>query len=417
MHRRFTPTGDPSIMSITNKILAARTSLLWDHAFFGALAVQLELVDATDDPRIDTMATDGKRLYYHEPWVDGLTKEELVFVMAHEVMHNALEHHIRRQARDAGLWNKSADFAINGELVEYEKAMQCEGKRAGWKMPKDGLISDRFTGLSAEEIYRLLEEDEQKGGGGQRGGAVPGAGQGSDPGGCGGVIDACNPHDATAVAEARADVQRQIRQAASMARGANAGSLPAGVQRLIDRLVAPVVDWRQVLRRFIDDSSRKDYTWTRPNRRLLSRGLILPGLQSDGINHLVVAVDTSGSIDEEILVSFASEINAAFGDGNVDKISVIYIDTKVHRVEEFEAGDELDLRPEGGGGTAFSDGFRWINENAEDASAVVFFSDLFVTDFGEEPPMPVLWAVHGDRRTFDKLASNVPFGECVSLAA
>lgn len=396
-------------MSITDKILAARTSLLWDHAFFGALAVQLELVDATDDPRIDTMATDGKHLYYHTPWVDALTKEELVFVIAHEVMHNALEHHIRRQARDPGLWNQAADFAINGELVEYQKTMEFESKRAGWKMPKGGLISDRYTGLSAEEIYRLLEEEKSKGGG------AAGAGQGNDPGGCGGVIDACNPHDQAAVAEARADVQRQVRQAAAMARSANAGMLPASMQRLIDRLLEPTVDWRQVLRRFIDDSSRKDYTWTRPNRRLLSRGLILPGLQSDGINHLVVAVDTSGSIDGEILLTFASEINAVFGDGNVDKISVIYIDTKVHRVDEFGAGDVLDLRPEGGGGTAFSDAFRWINDNAYDASAVLFFSDLYVSDFGKEPAMPVLWCVHGDKRTCPQLVANLPFGEALHL--
>lgn len=404
--------------TIPDKILAARTSLLWDHAFFGALAVQLELVDATDDPRIETMATDGKRLFYHAPWVDGLTKPELTFVIAHEVMHNALEHHIRRQERDHGKWNEATDYAVNGELVAYEKAMVSEGRRAGWKMPKGGLIADRFTGLGAEEIYRLLEQEKQKGG--QQGGgsnAGGGAGQGNDPGGCGGVIDACNPHDQTAVAEARADVQRQVRQAAAMARSANAGTLPASVQRLIDRLVAPVVDWRQVLRNFIDDSSRKDYTWTRPNRRLVSRGLILPGLQSDGINHLVVAIDTSGSIDDPSLVAFASEINAAFADGNVDRISVIYADAAVQGVEVFEAGDELDLHPKGGGGTAFSDTFLWIAENAPDASAVIYFTDLYVSDFGEEPACPVLWCVHGDSRQYDSLAASTPFGACISLSA
>lgn len=402
-------------MSITNKILAARTSLLWDHAFFGALAVQLELVDATENPQINTMATDGKRLYYHAPWVESLTKDELVFVGAHEVMHNALEHHIRRQGRDPSRWNRACDYAINGELVEYEKAAAKEGRHCGWKMPKGGLISDRFTGLSAEEIYRRLEEEEQAGGGK---GSGAGAGQGNDPGGCGGVVDACNPHDATAIAEARADVQRQIRQAASMARGANAGTLPASVQRLIDRLVEPVVDWRQVLRRFIDDSARKDYTWTRPSRRLLARGLILPGLQSDGINHLVVVDDTSGSLDtDEARIAFASELNGAFGDGNIDKVTVIYADAAVQRIEEYEAGDILTLKPVGGGGTDFRPAFEWIDRNAPDASAIIFFTDMLTCDFGDEPMSPVLWAIHGDSREYKRRAAYAPWGECVSIAA
>ena len=107
------------LKSVEDKLLAARTSLMWDHPFFAALAMQLETIDATDDPRIDTMATDGKRLYVHGPFVESLKKDELVFVLAHEVMHNALQHHIRRQARDPSLWNIAADYCINGD-APYE---------------------------------------------------------------------------------------------------------------------------------------------------------------------------------------------------------------------------------------------------------------------------------------------------------
>ena len=388
--------------AITNKILAARTSLLWDHPFFGALAVQLQTVDAAGDPRIDTMATDGKHLFYDEGFVEKLTKDELIFVLAHEVLHNAFEHHIRRQSREPGLWNKAADYAINGELTETKVG----------KMPKGGLLDARFTGMGAEEIYRILDDEKESGGGGGQGAAG-----GQDPGGCGGVIDACPGHDEAAIAEARAEMQTKVRQAAAIAKGIQAGKLPAGVKRLIDELTRAKVDWRALLRRFIDDSRAKDYSWARPNRRYLQHGFVLPGLVSDGVSHLVVAVDTSGSIDGPALSAFAAEINGAFGDGAVDKITVIYADTDVHRVEEYEAGDMLNLQAAGGGGTAFSKTFSWIAEHCQDASAIAYFTDLEVYDFGDEPGAPVIWAVYGPSTRFEEVSSRTPFGESVYIKA
>lgn len=386
------------LKSVADKLLAARTSLLWDHPFFAALAIQLETVDATDDPRIDTMATDGKRLYVHGPFVEGLSKDELIFVLAHEVLHNALQHHIRRQHREPKLWNVAADYCINSELTETKVG----------KMPKGGLLSDRFTGMGAEEVYAILE---QEGGGG---------GQGSDPGGCGGVIDACSPFDEAGIAEAKADIETKVRQAAAIAKGMQAGNMPAGLRKLIDQLTRPKIDWRAVLRRFIDDSRVKDFSWAKPNRRFLHQNLVLPGVVSDGISRLTILFDTSGSVfDQKVLTAFASEINGAFGDGMVDRITLLYVDTKVQRVEEYESGDELRMEPQGGGGTAFSEAFEYISEHADDSSAVIVFTDMHIFDLQQckEPSCPVIWAVHGDSRQFEQLASTAPFGESVYLAA
>lgn len=393
-------------MKAEDKILSARTALLWDQPFFGALAVQLNIVDATDDPRIDTMATDGRNLYFDRAFVENLTKDELIFVMAHEVLHNAFEHHTRRQNRDHRLFNVACDYAINGELVETKVG----------KMPAQGLLEARFTGLGAEEIYRILDQERQAGGGNGKGSA-PGGGQSNDPGGCGGVLDAAPAHDEAALAEARVEMQTQVRQAAAIAKAAQAGKLPAGVQRIIDQLLKPKVDWRQVLRRFVDESSTRDFSWAKPNRRFLPLGHIMPGTVSDGVSHIVIAVDTSGSIDQQILAEFAAEIRSAFEEGAVDRITVIYADARVAHIEEFETGDELALNAAGGGGTAFSDTFRTIDEKYPDARAAIYLTDLLVSDFGEEPPMPVLWGVYGDSRSFDQLAGRVPFGETISLAA
>ncbi|KAB2699360.1 hypothetical protein F9K79_09710 [Ochrobactrum sp. Kaboul] len=382
-------------MKTEDKILAAQTALLWDHPFFGVLMLQLKKVQVDDPKKVDTMATDGRHLYYHPPFVDELKKDELVFVLAHEVMHNALEHHIRRQSRKPGRWNDACDYAINGDLVECKVG----------KMPERGLLEARFTGLSAEEIYRILDDENN--------GDDSAEGQG-DTGGCGGTMDGCAQHDEAAKAELRAEMQTQIRQAAMTAKAAQAGKLPAGVQRIIDELLMPKVDWRAVLRRFIDESSTRDFSWAKPNRRLLPLGLVTPGTIADGVSHIVIAVDTSGSIDDEILRDFAAEINGAFGEGAVDRLTVIYADATVNHVEEFETGDELRLHPAGGGGTAFSDTFRLINAEYPDAKATIYLTDLYVGDFGDEPPHPVLWGVYGRNRDFGSL--SVPFGEAINIS-
>lgn len=381
-------------MKTEDKILAAQTSLLWDSPFFGVLLLQLRKVDATDDPRIDTMATDGRHLYYDSTFVDRLKKDELVFVLAHEVMHNALEHHIRRQSRSHRLFNIACDYAINGELV---------GCKVG-KMPAGGLIDPRFTGLGAEEIYRILQDEN------------PGSGDadGSDPGGCGAVLDGCAPHDEAAKAELRAEIQTQIRQAAMTAKAAQAGALPAAVQRIIEELLTPKVDWRAVLRRFIDESSHRDFSWARPNRRLIPHGLHVPSTISDGVSHIVIAVDTSGSIDNDILRDFAAEVNGAFGEGAVDRLTVIYADAAVAHIEEFETGDELVLHPAGGGGTAFADTFETITQRFPEARAAIYLTDLYVWEFGEEPAMPVLWGVYGRTKDFGSLTP--PFGELINIS-
>lgn len=384
-------------MNVQDKLLAAQTALLWDHPFFGVLMLQLKKVDATKDPRVDTMATDGRHLYYHEPFVMGLKKEELVFVLAHEVMHNALEHHIRRQHRKPGRWNKAADYAINGELVECKVG----------KMPDCGLLNPAFTGLSSEEIYRILDEENNGDDSDE---------DSMDGGGCGGVIDGCAPHDEAAKAELRAEMQTQIRQAVMAAKAAQAGKMPAALQRLIDEILMPKVDWRAVLRRFIDESSTRDYSWANPNRRLLPFGIVTPGTVSCGVSHGIIVQDSSGSVfDEEACRDFAAEINGAYQEGAVDKITVIYADAKVQAVEEFENGDEMKLTPIGGGGTAFSDTFRVITEQYPDARFVVYLTDMYVSDFGQQPPMPVLWGVYGrDSRDFATLSP--PFGECINIS-
>jgi predicted metal-dependent peptidase len=197
-----------------------------------------------------------------------------------------------------------------------------------------------------------------------------------------------------------------------------AGSVPGFLTPIVEQNKEAKHDWRRELRRFIDPSERKDYSWSRPNRRLLSAGLILPGFVPDGVNHVAWIVDTSSSIDLDALARAGAEAQAALDEGAADKITVVYCDAAVQRVDAFSPGDVIEFKPIGRGGTKFAPAFAWLKENEPDISGAVYVTDLDVysNDFGDEPPFPVLWAVHGDPRERTQRMANVPFGECIKIA-
>src|ERR1700741_3317116 len=139
------PQITPTFSSVV-RIQKARTALLLDHPFFGTLLFRL---GARARSSIATMATNGVSLYFNPEFVETLSSAELIGTLAHEVMHPALQHHIRRAGRSPKRWNMACDYAINPMLRD-----------AGLMLPKDVLYEARFVGMSGEEIYNLLESEE-----------------------------------------------------------------------------------------------------------------------------------------------------------------------------------------------------------------------------------------------------------------
>src|SRR3954447_8312607 len=129
------------------RIQKTRTALVLDHPFFGSLLFRLK---SQESRSVKTMATGGIRLYYNPEFVDRLTAATLAGALAHEVLHPALQHHVRRSGRDPKRWNVACDYAINLVLVD-----------AGLSLPEGVLLDSRFRGMSAEQIYNLLETDSE----------------------------------------------------------------------------------------------------------------------------------------------------------------------------------------------------------------------------------------------------------------
>jgi predicted metal-dependent peptidase len=397
----------------TVRIQKARTALLLDHPFFGSLLFRLA---GRPSGSIQTMATDGISLFYNPEFVETLNAAELTGVLAHEVMHPALQHHTRRGGRDREHWNMACDYAINPLLLD-----------AGLTLPKDVLIDHRFRGMSAERIYNLIEEQQHlDGSNGERqdqdGSSDGDGGKQTDnpntdseptapttPGGFGQVLDASEAEgdDGNTVAEQAREWKIAVEQAENVAK--LAGKLPAGVTRSLEQSEAAGVDWRELLRRAWSETIPSDYSWMPPNRRHIWAGLYLPGVRSEGAGEIAIAVDCSGSIHARQLGLFEAEIRSILEGQRPSRVHVLYFDTEVHKAEVYEAGQPIALTPVGGGGTNFAPCFRWLDERGIVPQTLFFLTDLCGAFPKEAPPYAVLWASTESRRA--------PFGQVIPMEA
>jgi predicted metal-dependent peptidase len=369
------------------RLAKAKTSLVLGHPFVGSIALNLPTVLTYDIP---TAATNGKRIAYNPDFMAKLSDEELLFLVAHECMHPMLEHNYRRLGRNARKWNHAADYVINQLLTE---------EKIG-KMPSMGLLNAGLYaagGGTSDGIYALLPEDDDNGDGGGDGGGD----------GAPGPLDDCEdaPGDPAEVAQAQAEMKVQVAQAAQAAR--MMGKLSAGLARLVGEILQPKVDWRDVLAKFLHKAKTDVRSFARFNRRLLPQGLYLPSISGEAMGEVVVAVDCSGSISGRTIAQFAAEIASIRDELCPSRINVFYFDSQVSHTESYGPDDTLDIKPHGGGGTAFSPVFRKIDDLGIEPVACVFLTDLCCDDFGPAPDYPVLW-VSTD-------AGTAPFGEIVLM--
>jgi len=412
---------------IESKLAAARTKLILDKPFLGALVLRLPLKPAT---WCRTTATDAKTLYYNPRWIDSLSTAQTQFALAHEALHCALGHFARRGHRIQRKWDMACDFAVNPILVDE-----------GLTPPGEAIVLDVYRGLSAEEIYPCIEDDQDDSemmddhlwdgeeggqGGGQgeqesesqgRGGADPqdidenaGGATPQEKVGAGGTAEGDAdgpPPPLTAKEKEQLQQQWQRHLAAAAQRAREAGKLSGTLARLTEAALAAQVSWRALLAQYLSQAARDDYTWQRPSRR--EGEVIWPSLRSHA-GDIHVAIDVSGSVTEKDLAEFLGELNALKGTTPV-RMTLYACDSELAEGAPwiFEPWDELRLPRQfaGGGGTSFAPVFACVERNGQQPDALVYFTDA-EGEFPATPPnYPVLWLVKG------KLP--VPFGRRIQL--
>ena len=396
--------------AIETKLAAARTRLILDKPFLGALVLRLPLVAAGD--WCETTASDARKLYFNPEYIDSLSLSQTQFALAHEALHCALSHFARRGHRLKHRWDVACDFAVNPLLIDD-----------GLEPPPGILHEPSFAGMTAEEIYpytddledvethdqHLWDETPQSEG---RGEAPP---RGNEPGGDGPKHEPDEERSGSGappppLAPDEADtlsVQWQQRMAGAAQQALAAGKLGGALARMLDHLLQPQLPWRMLLTRYMTPHARDDYSYMRPSRR--EGSAILPSLRSSEIN-VAVTVDTSGSITRAELDEFLSEINALKGLLRA-RVTLIACDAEICGDGPwlFEPWEPLKLpeRLGGGGGTRFTPAFEWLAGQDRAPDLLVYFTDAV----GEFPPLapnyPVLWLVKGRQR--------VPWGQRIQL--
>ena len=187
--------------------------------------------------------------------------------------------------------------------------------------------------------------------------------------------------------------------------------MPWHLERLINQLQRPKVNWRDQTRQFIDQSMTRDFSYRRPNRRYTGSGMTLPGLVPDALHEMIMVLDISGSVTQPMAHSFLSEVAGALDDGTTDKMIVLYADTRVQNHDEFYPGDIVTARTVDGGGTNFDATFQWIKEHAAEAACIVYLTDMETSPLVRIWVIPTLWAVYNTEEAFNKF--DPPFGQMI----
>lgn len=355
-----------ALRAIEIKLAAARTRLILDKPFLGALVLRLPM-RAADPLWCRTTATDARAFYFNPDYIAGLTLDQTQFVLAHEALHCALSHFARRRHRVRHKWDLACDHAVNPLLLED-----------GLIPPPGVLLKPAYKGLTAEEIYPLIEDDDRsetldrhaydrgsasdlderdpdrqrsESGGQGRGGES--SASRSEPGGGSGEPRPLSPTERETLA-----VQWQQRLAGAAQQAMQAGRLGGELKRLVDRLLQPQLPWRMLLARYLTSLARDDYSYSRPSRR--EGDFILPRLRSQQAD-LAVAIDTSGSIKDGEMRELIDEIDALKGQVRA-RIALLPCDAELCEGAPFRFEPwEPFVRPrelKGGGGTSFVPVFR-----------------------------------------------------------
>ena len=346
-----------------------------------------------------TAYTDGINKKYGRTFLQTIcpTQAEVNGLILHENLHIGLRHHLHGAdmfKEDGDKANKAADYVVNDMITEISKKYP-----ELVQLPKGGLYDPQYHNMSMREIYKLLKS--KKGGGG--GGGKPDK-EGEKGSGSGGGEYEFDKHDfgkpmtQEEAKEMDGKIDRAIREGALLA-----GRLGIDLPRSVTDLLNPVIDWKKELADFVTSSckGKDEYTWRKFNRRLISNDIYLPTVENETIGEVVVAIDTSGSIGQEQLNEFASELVSICEAVSPDAVRILWWDTKVHGEQLFTDNyDQIGsmLKPLGGGGTRVSSVAEYINKKKINAECVLVFTDGFLeSDVKWDISAPTLWMVTENR--------------------
>lgn len=367
--------------------------LFLTEPFFGYLLLKLKVIENTN---ISTMRTNGIRLEYAPAFVKSLTDEHVTGVLIHELMHCVFKHPIRGMGHIMEISQYAADYVINDYIQN----------QTDFELPQPYLYSDRFQNMSYEEVYKILcdECDEQPN---------PDLSKVSEE------LGEFEPNDGDVLVDEEDDSgvslddywDTNVQEAANVVKQVTKGGLTPAAELIIKSVKPAQLPWERLLFRFVDANVRNVTSWKRPNRRFIAQGIYLPSKYSDSLESLLVAIDSSCSVNELQFEHMTAEINKILLKVKPKKLTVMQCDSIVQRVETFQPADyPIQMSITGRGWTQFNPVFEYIEEQQLHPNCMVYFTDLEGDFDFPVPRYPVLWI-----NTSPSNELVAPFGETIRI--
>jgi len=416
-----------------NALTELRAGVMWAQPFFSHLLLdQCNLVPSRDIPYA---ATDGKNIYLNPAKFAEWDLQQRLYVLCHEICHVMWEHCEQAYTMRDGIFGPNGMLPVDLELVNKVQdwtinAFLDECKIG--KHPKEGHFNPRikggesWVGIYAEE-YAKAQQNSGKGHNQQPGNGLPPlSGQGSDPPPNPGGFDnhlppgAGEPGKTPAQAvQERKDNQSAMAQAINQAlQVAKArGKVPDAIQRLVDALLEPKVDWKDKLATLVTKTiGGGNYDWKSPDPIMLifADPVYTPRRAGIGVGTVVVAVDTSGSVGQREMNIMGGAMAGIFEQAMPETAHVVFCDAKVHGVHELDDPTDIDAvqvvrEAVGGGGTMFSPVFDKLDELNIIPDCLVYLTDGYGSAPQHAPTYPVVWAITPGG------SNSCPWGDTVEL--
>ena len=368
-------------------ILGARVALVLKQGFFGNLAMRLKLVAA--DSWLETAATDGRHFYYNSKFVTMLSTRQMMFLFCHELLHAAYDHIGRTGSRNRKVCNIAMDYVVNADCINNalgERITQVpilyDRKYEGWTWEAvyDDLMKN-VKEITLDELAEMVLDDHLDSDDGE--GDKDGKGKGRPK-----LSDA-----------EKQQIKDEFKEAMlSAAQAAGAGNVPANLKRMLKDLTEPKIDWREFIQQQIQSTVKNDYTYTVPNKKNFQNGFSMPSMLKEDSIDVCVALDTSGSITDDMARDFFSEVKGIMDTFTDYKLKIWCWDTSVHNPQDFtpHGGDDLmEYEIKGFGGTDPTVNWDFMKLNDISPKLLIVFTDGEIWgEWGDDSYCDTVWIIN-----------------------
>lgn len=401
-------------ITASKKIKLAIKNFLIVNPFFGVLCLRQELVEASI--WCPTMAVDGKHLFFNTGFVLSKNPFEIQFIISHEILHLAYGHLDRlfyksvnkkgAEKRNLKIFNIACDYIVNRDSLAANIG----------EMPENLYYDKKYDGWIAEEVYEDIKNKDF---------ILPTLDYHLDLSGnnisnqdAGITVSSDGlKHSSREPNYNKSNVKKNlddflsdltVAKSSIRSEDISAGKIPANLIRIINELTEPKINWRHYIRKIIQSHFKQDLNWNKVSRRSSNLDFILPDKSYGEKVNIHISIDTSGSMTNDMLRDFLSEIKGILLQYKDYEINLWTFDTKIHNHQKFTTQNIRKIEEyklNGGGGTTFLTNWNYMKEHKIKPDLFIMFTDGYpCDDYGVLPKYcDTLYIIYENRDNLIKI--------------